>query len=117
MIIVIILIELFAEKRFLEKYFKYFPNEYHHVFRISIVKALSNKKISPYYLISKILRIAINNINLDMIESVLDRLQLKGNFSPSNKFYRVIFELNDKESNNLKILIDEARELLLMLNL
>jgi hypothetical protein len=121
------LIELFAEKRFLDKYFKYFPNEYRPIFRIIVANALNNKKVSPYYLIRKVLEFAINNNNLDMIKSILDKLQInhikieseydkyndKYNIRYGAKFYGIYIIFTEKEKDNLDILIKEARKLML----
>ena len=109
------LIDLFTEKRYLYKYFKYFPNEYHSSFIKIITKTLYNKNVSPYYLIHKILEIGINNNNLDMIKGILDNLRIN-NFKYRNKFngrFNLIYlEFNDYEKDNLDILISEAKELM-----
>ena len=105
------LVELFAEKHYLNKYFKYFPNEYRPIFRFSIGKALYSKKVSAYYLIHKILKTAINNQNLDMIKSIVDQLNLILNYGGKFdiKFYGVILKLTDKEIYDLRVLISEAK--------
>ena len=122
------LVELFAEKRYLDKYFKHFPMGYHTAFKINIVKALNNAKVSPYYLLQKILETAINNKNLNMINSILDQLIFESkneNYKYDYnkmfyvKFYGQFFFVTDEERNNLKILINEAKKLAeeLILNL
>lgn len=121
------LIELFTEKRFLDKYFKYFPKEYRPIFRIIVATVLNNnKKVSPYYLIHKILETAISNKNLDMINAILDRLQInhnkinieydkynKYNIKYKAKFYGISIIFTEKEKDDLDILINEARKLML----
>lgn len=121
------LIELFAEKRFLNIYFKYFPNKYRSIFMISVVKALSNKKLSSYYLIYKILDFAVNNENFDMIKAILYKLQIDPiklrdiydkyndsyNIRYRAKFYGIDFLLSEKEKSNLDMLVRKAKELTL----
>ena len=114
------LIELFAEKRYLDKYFKYFPKTYHPIFIFSIMKALNKAKVSPYYLIQKTLETAINNKNLNMIKSIVDQLKLESKIENYKydydkrfyvKFSSQIFYITDDERSDLRILIDEANKL------
>lgn len=112
------LIELFTEKRYLDKYFKYFPNQYHPILIKIITKALyytHYKNIPSYYLIYKILEFGINNNNLDMIKGILDNLRIN-KFKYENKFngtfHLMNLEFNDDEKDNLDILISEAKELM-----
>ena len=109
------LVELFAEKRYLDKYFKYFPKKYRPIFRLKVANTLNNTKVSPYYLIDKILETAINNKNLDMINSILDKLKISRNFDEPNKFYGISLELTDEQENNLRKLIHEANKLVINL--
>jgi hypothetical protein len=112
------LFELFTEKRFLEKYFKFFPEEYDQSFVFNIVQALNNKKVKPYYLISKILGTAINNKNFNMFNAVIDKLQTArlGDYSHEPKgnahmmFYRIPFDITTEEKNNLDILIEKGKD-------
>lgn len=114
------LLELFTEKRFLEKYFKFFPNEYNRSFVLSIVQALNNKKVDSYYLISKTLETAIDNKNSKMFSAIRDKLIL---FRPSDstgnisvKFYRISFNITIDGKKNLDMLIERGIKLKLLEN-
>ena len=108
------LLELFTEKLFLVNYLKYIPDDPSFVFIFSNIvlnKVLLNKDIDPYYLIHKILDIAIKNKKLNILQEFIKNLRLSRHHDEPNKFRTRLLILSDKEREILKILLDEAKQL------
>jgi hypothetical protein len=104
------LIDAFAEKRFLNVYFKYFK-EYNPIFRTAILKALSNKNVSHYYLMSKVIQFAVDEKDLDMLSSIVDKMIYFFGANHKYVFYGYPLELSNHERVNIGQLLRKARSL------
>jgi hypothetical protein len=102
------LIELFAETRFLDKYFKFFPTEFDRAFFVSVVKALNNKKVKHYYLISKILETAIHDKNYEMMKYLIPKIKIDLAGVHKIIFYGAPLLLEQKEEDMLIRVINKA---------